>query len=360
MTYEKPPEEEKLKKMKKAEEDVEESEIKRESIDKTRLQNEVIKRIKKRGEEEKKIKEIKPKTFVKLSNKFFSKIALLTYNQKVFRSLRKNLVQANLPYLPVSYISMMFMTALITLIGSFFVFTFFMFFSLTIKFPLVILYQGDVFLRFMQTSWIVLIFPLIAFFLVYSYPIIEKNYIKGKINQELPFVAIHLSAIAGSMVEPSKMFEIVTLTKEYPVTSKEFRKIINDINVYGYNIVSALRNSALNTASMKLAELLNGVSTTITSGGDLEKYFEKKAQSLLFEYRLEREKYTRMAETFMDIYISVVIAAPMILMLLLMMIKISGLGIQLTTQMLTLVVVASVTVINIIFITLLQLKQPDS
>jgi flagellar protein FlaJ len=135
---------------------------------------------------------------------------------------------------------------------------------------------------------------------------------------------------------------------------------VNEVNVYGYNMVSALRRSAIDTASYKLAELLNGVATAITSGGDLEKFFEKKAQSLLFDYRLEREKYTRMAETFMDIYISVVIAAPIILMLLLMMIKISGLGIQLTTQMLTLIIVGGVTVINIVFITFLQLKQPDS
>ena len=77
------------------------------------------------------------------------------------------------------------------------------------------------------------------------------------------------------------------------------------------------------------------IKTFITSGGDLPDFFDKRAQSLLFEHRLEREEYTKSAETFMDIYISVVIAAPMILMLLLMMMKISGLGISLSSGMIT-------------------------
>ena len=66
-------------------------------------------------------------------------------------------------------------------------------------------------------------------------------------------------------------------------------------------------------------------------------FFEKRAETFLFDYKLEREKYTRIAETFMDIYISVVIAAPLILMLLLMMIRISGLGISMSTKMITII-----------------------
>jgi len=59
----------------------------------------------------------------------------------------------------------------------------------------------------------------------------------------------------------------------------------------------------------------------------------------------------------MDIYISVVIAAPMILMLLLMMMKISGFGVSLSTSMITFLVVGGVSLINIIFLTFSQLKQ---
>ena len=75
---------------------------------------------------------------------------------------------------------------------------------------------------------------------------------------------------------------------------------------------------------------------------------------------MEREKYTKTAETFMDIYISLVIAAPMILMLLLMMMKVSGLGISISSSAITLLMIFGVTMINIVFLVFLQLKQPSS
>ncbi len=341
---------------------IKEAEKKKESKEMSRLEKEVLKRLRKKRRKKKVTEEKtrKPKFYVKLANKLFSKISLSLYKTSMFNSLRKDLIRANLSYLPVSYISMAFLLSLLSGILACFIVLFLMFFKVTIHLPFIVPYTGDMFQRFMNLCWIIFIAPIATFLIVYFYPSMEKNYIKDKINQELPFVAIHLSAIANSMVEPSKMFEIIIATNEYPYTSKEFRKIINEINVYGYNLVGALRKSALNTSSYKLAELLNGIATTITSGGDLKKYFEKKAQGLLFEYRLEREKYTRMAETFMDIYISVVIAAPMILMLLLMMIQISGLWTGLSGQMLTFMIVGGVTIVNVLFLTFIYLKQPES
>jgi len=187
----------------------------------------------------------------------------------------------------------------------------------------------------------------------------EKRSIEGKINQELPFATIHMAAISGSMIEPTKMFNIISSTGEYPFLEKEFNKLLNEINIYGYDIVTALKDSALNCPSQKLAELYNGLATNITSGGSIYSFFEKRSQTLLFEYRLNKEKHTKTAETFMDIYISVVIAAPMILMLLLMMMKISGLGVSLSTSTITLIIISGVSLINIIFLIFLQLKQPE-
>ena len=128
----------------------------------------------------------------------------------------------------------------------------------------------------------------------------------------------------------------------------------------GHLLVNALRNISFNSPSSRLAELFNGLATTITSGGDLPEFFDERAKTLLFEYRLEKEKYIKSAETFMDIYISVVIAAPMILMLLLMMMKISGLGIALSTSMITLTMIAGVSLMNIVFLAFLHLKQPGA
>jgi len=326
------------------------------------LERDVIKRLK-RGEKQVAKKKIrKPNHYVRASSSLFSGTSIELYKTKMFKTLRKDLVQANLPFLPVSYISTILYTTMWATVISFVLFVFFLFFNVSTIWPKIIYMSAEPILeRLAKVIWILIIVPLGTFLLMYLYPSMERRSLENKINQELPFVMINMSAISGSMIEPSKIFEIIVSTGEFHSVSREFRKVINEVNVHGYDLVSALRETAANTASRKLADLFNGLATSITSGGDLPKFFEERAKSFLFEYRLERERNTRSAETFMDIYISVVIAAPMMLMLLLMMINIGGLGLpNLGPGVITLIMVLGVTGLNILFITFLYLKQPTS
>jgi flagellar protein FlaJ len=189
----------------------------------------------------------------------------------------------------------------------------------------------------------------------YFYPSSEKDSLSKKLDQELPFAVIHMSAISSSGIEPVEIFKIIGTSREYPYIGKEIRKLLNQINLYGYDLVTALKNVSRNTSSTRLSELLSGICTTITSGGDLSQFFEKRAESLLVVYRLDREKYTRSSETFMDVYISVVIAAPMILMILMVMLQVSNVGSGLSSGVMVLIVGA----INILFLVFLDFKQPS-
>jgi len=234
---------------------------------------------------------------------------------------------------------------------------FFLFFKISAELPILSLITKDLGIRALKTFWIIFAVPVITFLIMYFYPSLEKKSTGSRIDGELPFATINMSAISGSLIDPSKIFNIIITTKEYPYLSKEFTKIMNEINIHGYNFVGALRNASFNSPSKKLSELFSGLATTINSGGDLPHFFEERSKSLLFEHRLEKEKQAKSAETFMDIYISLVVAAPMILMLLLIMMKISGLGISLSTNTITLIMVLGITIINIIFLTFLEIKK---
>ena len=322
------------------------------------LEKETLKRLKKKEEKVVKKKEEKPSFYIKSANKFFSNLSREILGKKMFSLIKRDLAKTNLQFTPTSYISLILFTTSLAVIAGFLIFLFLLFFNVGAELPIITRVTENIGIRFLKVFWILFVIPLGTFLFMYFYPSLEKKSAEYQIDQELPFATIHMSAISGSMLEPSKIFSILVSTKEYPYLEKEFVKLINEINIYGYDLVAALRNVALNTPSQKLAELFNSLATTITSGGSLSVFFNKRAQSLLFDYRLEREKYTKTAETFMDIYISVVIAAPMILMLLLMMMKISGLGISLSSSMITLIMVLGVTLVNIVFLTFLHLKQP--
>ena len=79
----------------------------------------------------------------------------------------------------------------------------------------------------------------------------------------------------------------------------------------------------------------------------------------MINYKLEREKYTKIAETFMDIYISLVIAAPMILMILLVMIVVLGIAGGISIFMLSAIAISVIALLNLVFIGILHLKQPN-
>jgi flagellar protein FlaJ len=209
----------------------------------------------------------------------------------------------------------------------------------------------------MKVIWLIFVVPIGTFLFMLVYPNMEKRSSEDAIDTELPFATINMAAISGSMINPIKIFEIIIITREYPALQREFTKMINEINLYGYDLVSALKNTAKNSSSKGLTELLNGLAMSIHSGGDLVKFFDKRSQTLLFNYRLEQQKSAKSAETFMDMYISLVIAAPMILMLLMMIMKMSGLGISMSIGMIAVVIIMVVVMINIVFMSFLHIKK---
>jgi len=324
------------------------------------LERETLKRIKK-GREKVASEEVeKPKMHSKIANKYFYNLSKKLVQEKSFETLKKDLIKTNLEFTPTTYFALALFSTFISLIIAFAVFLFFLFFKLGFESSIITFTIEGIGRRFLELFWILIVIPLGTFGFMYVYPSLERKSLEKKINHEIPFSTIHMSAISQSMLEPSKIFKIILATGEYPNIGKEFTKLINKINVYGYDLVTSLKSTALNSPSQKLRDLLNGLATTITSGGDLREFFDKRSQTLLFEHRLEREKDTKAAETFMDVYISVVIAAPMILMLLLMMMKISGLGIALETSSITLIMVLSVSLLNAAFLTFLYLKKSSS
>ena len=325
------------------------------------LEMETLKRSKKKKTSKIQKKKTTKKTnyYAGICNKFFSNLSESSVNLEIFRSMKKNLFKSRLDYSEKTYVSMIFFTTAISLIASIFIVLFFTFFNLISVFPVVVPSDEPINTRIVKIFWIPFVLPFIVFLSMLFFPSAERKSNELEINRELPFAVINMSAVSGSSMEPYKIFAIIISTREYPALQKEFIKLINEINVHGFDLVSALRNSAMRSPSRKLSELYNGLATTITSGGDLSDFFDQRAHTLLLDYRIEREKETKANETFMDIYVSIIIAAPMIFMLMMVMMQVSGLGVSLTPSMITLIIVVSVTMMNFIFLLILHLRRPE-
>lgn len=326
------------------------------------LENETLKRLKKEAREIKKEKElnktIKEDLYAKLANKLFSKYSKKLIEKNFFKALQIDLERSNLMYLFPTYLSIILFTTLLAAVAGLVIFTFFLFFSIQPHLPIIKPIE-DISSRLLQLIWILIAFPIVGFLFSYASPSLDRKSNEAQINAELPFATINMAAISNSLINPVKIFEIIISSGEFPNIKKEFTKLMNHINIHGYNVVNALKITAYSSPSKKMGELLSGLATTINSGGDLTRFFETRAETFLFDYKINREKETKTAETFMDLYISIVIAAPMIFMLLLMIMKISGLGISVPTSTITLIMVSGIAIINVFFLIFLHLKKSE-
>lgn len=293
------------------------------------------------NKKEKKMVVTKPSKIAAISNRLFR-----NFSESIapkFSSLSDDLKKANIRFLTSTYISIGLFASLCAFV-----------FGLLLLGFLVVLDFGN-----LVYAWVPFVMGGGVLFAFYFYPSSEKGAIRKKISHELPFATIHMAAVAGSNIEPTKIFSIIATSKEYPNIGRELRKVINHVQIYGYDLVTALKNVSRQTSTKSLGELFSGLATNISSGGELKSYLSKKADNYLEDYRLERQKYSDIAGTFMDVYISILIAAPLVLMMLFIVMNVSGLAIGLSLNVLLVISVAAVVLANVVFLIVLQIKQPS-
>ncbi len=323
------------------------------------LDKEIVKRFRKKKKEKRheiKQENLKPRASVAIANKLFFRFSRDMARKNKLDVLKKDLMKSNMKFIPETYLSLVIFITLIAFIVSFSVSGFLILFEVSSRPPFVSL-STNILDNIVKFGWIIFIVPFLTGWFAYKYPSLEAKSSASKILQELPLATIHMAAISESMLNPKRIFDILIKTGEYKELRKEFIKLLNEINLHGMNLVSALRTCAKKSPCIELTELFNGIATTINTGGELKEFFEKRSQTLLFEHKISREKSTKVAETFMDIYISIVIAAPMILMLLLVIMNVSGLGISLSPIAISLVIIMGVSAVNFLFLIFLHLKQ---
>jgi flagellar protein FlaJ len=170
-----------------------------------------------------------------------------------------------------------------------------------------------------------------------------------------------MAAIASSGVPPSTMFRLLTGFEEYGEISKEAKKIVRNIDVFGQDITTALREVSNKTPSLPFKDFLEGVATTIDTGGNLQAFLRQQAEKALFEYRIRREKYLETLSTYADFYTAVLIAAPLFLVAILAVMNMIGgklWGMEIETAM-WLGISILMPIVNLVFLAFIHFTQPE-
>ncbi|HZX12679.1 MAG TPA: type II secretion system F family protein [Candidatus Nanoarchaeia archaeon] len=252
-----------------------------------------------------------PNAVAVVANRYMKEKAdrLIRKYPKIFQPMFDAFLRVDMAVLSRSYVAM------ILLFGA-------------IAFPVFLLFFFVVNIAFKVHVALVILFALLVALMTplafYFYPQSLAGDRQKKIKRDLPFALVHMSAVAGSGAAPISIFELLAESEEYPELKKEIKKVLNFVNVFGYNLSTALRNVAATTPSEELKELLNGMVSTVEAGGDLKQYLNEKSEDALVSYRLERKKQVDALGTYSEVYTSILIASPLLLIVTLAIINTIG------------------------------------
>jgi len=322
-----------------------------EKFDEEKLIKEFVKSYKKKKVKLEKIKYITYKTnfYNVFANKIFGNSAenLIKKYPKYFDDLRRTVRLANLRIFFNTYVSLGILSFLLTMLLSFLL-------------SLVIFMDFSVFAfaKYISLSLLMGLFVLAG---LYYYPRIIMDSRRRDIKQDLPFAIIHMAAVAGSGAQLVTVFSMIVESNEYKGLEGEIKRILNYVNLFGYNMSTALRAVAENTPSNEFKELLNGMIESIESGGSLKNYLKNKADDIMTTYKLERKRYVETLSTYSDIYTAILIAAPLLFIIVLVLLsivgtKVGGVDITFIEKLGTFIVVPA---LNIGFIIFLNIVQPE-
>ena len=284
-----------------------------------------------------------------IANRFFGNLSLNLVKKypHFFDEMFVAMKSADFRILSKTYVSMMIFTSLLAAIVS-------------VLLGLII-FSGS--LMGVVNSFLGALLIMMAVFVgMYYYPQMVVGKKRSEMKADLPFVAVHMAAVAGSGAQPVSMFTLVLNAGEYKGLEPEIKKILNYVNLFGYDLTTSLRLVASTTPLRPFADLLSGIVTTLETGGDLKVYLDIKAKEIMQAYESERKQFTDTLATFSDIYIGISLAAPMMLFVLLTIIntpilggKIGGITAGALATLGTFIVIP---IMNVIFIILVDVIQP--
>ena len=159
-------------------------------------------------------------------------------------------------------------------------------------------------------------FAVITFIGFLAYPSFRAKQIDKQIAMNLPFATIYMATVAGAGIPPHTMFKLLSKFKEYGIVAREADIISTETEMFGKDIRSALKRAADRTPNEDFKELLWGMNTIISSGGDLRKFLKATSRKLMSEFNMKIEKFGKQVSMFLELYLTLVVVGSIFFLVL--------------------------------------------
>lgn len=183
-----------------------------------------------------------------------------------------------------------------------------------------------------------LIVPILAYVVLKGSPAGKAKKISRDIEKRLPSAMSFISAMASTDINIDVIFKELARQPIYGEIRTEAEWITRDTELLGIDILTAIKKATTRTPSRKFQDFLQGVITTSTSGGQLKPYFLLKAEEYEKDAKLEMKSRMETLGLLAESFVTVVVAFPLFLVVILAIMAIVGGSASSTMMILYLVV----------------------
>ena len=174
---------------------------------------------------------------------------------------KEHLAKAGIKIYPATYISLMFLMALLTL-------------PVSIIAIVLIYFTNFFFLIFLVP---VPIYIMIGFMVA---PMSRASERASALEREMPFAATYITVMASGGIPPYMSFKRLTDVELLPATRKEARSLIRDVEIFGVDPLTALQKAAKYNPLDIFRDFVSGYASSVIIGGDVIHFLETKAHDI--------------------------------------------------------------------------------
>ncbi|HNY89049.1 MAG TPA: type II secretion system F family protein [Methanoregulaceae archaeon] len=237
--------------------------------------------------------------------------------------------------------------------------------------PGMITYQGEVpevLLSLNQYSLIIgtLIATIVSFAIVAGiifllfllYPGFVSGNRKRNIESTLPYAINYVTAMSTAGIPPAEIFRQLGSSTIYGESATEARFIALEIDLFGRDLIDALRVVSSTTPSFRMKEFLQGSMGCISAGSNLTEYFRNKAEQYALENRQTQKMFLETLGLIAESYVTAMVAGPLFLIILQSIMSI--LSSQSQPFMLYIIIYLIIPFGSIAFVILISTMTPES
>lgn len=243
--------------------------------------------------------------------------------------LETNLLKAHMKIRPEEYMAFVYGTTLILAVVGI---------VLGIAIPIIFSFLGMSLIGILLGIALAVLLPIGGMFLLKASPGGKVKARARDIDKRISGAMSFISAMASANVPVDVIFKELSRQPVYGEIQSEAEWITRDTELLGIDILSAIRRGAQRSPSVKFQDFLQGVVTTTTSGGQLKPYFLMKAEQYEKENKLMMKQTMETMAMLAESYVTVVVAFPLFLVVILAIMAIIGGDAGGTTMILFLVI----------------------